>query len=312
MVWVSAGRLPLDHDIGLNMYQDHSLAWKKALQTGLEDDAWQWDWTTLGCLRDPLREVRAQIVCKDDGIWAGASGLEAASVLARELGFYLDCSGEIANGMHLKPGTRVAEWRGPARIVLALERPFLNLAQYVSGIATATQRMVDALEKAWPQDSGPLPRITPTRKTLPGYRDLAIQGVIAGGGVSHRVSLSGGVLIKENHIAAAGGIRAAVDGARAVAPHGLKIEVEVRDENELKQALDAGAEVIMLDNFEPLEVRSAVQMVRNAGSKTLIELSGGIGPANIAQYAIPGVDVISSGGLTHSPKALDLSLLVME
>ncbi len=293
------------------MYQDPALAWKKWLQVGLQDDGWQWDWTTLGCLKDPEREVRATVVCKGQGIWAADAGLEAVSTLARELGYFIDVSAKAGNRQVLKAGDPVAEWRGPARVVLALERPFLNLAQYVSGVATATHRMVSALERAWPRQSmARPPRITPTRKTLPGYRDLAIQGVLAGGGLSHRVSLSGGVLIKENHVAAAGGIEAAIEGARAVAPHGLKIEIEVRDEHELKQALGARAEIVLLDNFTPAQVRAALQLVASSGASPLIEVSGGIGPDNVADYAIEGVHVISSGGLTHSPQALDLSLLV--
>jgi nicotinate-nucleotide pyrophosphorylase (carboxylating) len=187
---------------------------------------------------------------------------------------------------------------------LALERPFLNLVAYASGVASATRQLVDVVARVSSA------RVTSTRKILPYYRDLAIYGVLCGGGVAHRVSLSGGVLLKENHIAAAGGIARAIKGVQAISPHGLKIEIEVRNLDELKQALKAGAEVVMLDNFEPEKVRAAVKQVRESKRAVVIEVSGGLTAANIAEYALPGVDVLSCGGLTHSVRALDLSLLV--
>ena len=155
----------------------------------------------------------------------------------------------------MKPGQRICEWTGPAHLILALERPFLNLVSYTSGIATATNELVMQVRKACPKRT---PRVTSTRKTLPGYRNLAIYGLQAGGGIPHRISLSGGVLIKENHIAAAGSIVKAIEGCRAIAPHGLKIEIEVTSIDEMEQALDSHAEVIMLDNFSVEQVQKAV------------------------------------------------------
>jgi nicotinate-nucleotide pyrophosphorylase (carboxylating) len=156
------------------------------------------------------------------------------------------------------------------------------------------------------------PRVTSTRKTLPGYRDIAIASVLAGGGHSHRVSLSSGVLIKENHIAAAGGIAGAIAGAREIAPHGLRVEVEVRDEDELQQALAAHADGVLLDNFKPEQIRKALTIIDQAklSQHVLVEVSGGIHEGNICEYSIEGVDVISVGSLTHSVKATDLSLLL--
>src|SRR5690606_37963643 len=172
--------------------------------------------------------------------------------------------------------------------------------------------LVSIVDGAWKKSRSPgeAPRVTSTRKILPYYRDVAIAAVMAGGGFAHRVSLDGGALIKENHIAAAGGIRAAIRGARAVAPHLLKIEIEVRNLKELREAVDAGADVIRLDNFSTKSVREAVDLVEESHRSPLIECSGGITEETIGNYAIPGVHVLSIGGLTHSVKAIDLSLLV--
>ena len=148
----------------------------------------------------------------------------------------------------------------------------------------------------------------PTRKTLPGYRDLAIQATLLGGASPHRYNLSGGLLLKENHISAAGGIAQAVSAARKTAPHLLKIEIEVRSLAELKEALASGAEVIMLDNFSPSQVKEALKLKPTQGVQ--FEVSGGMNLATVKDYAIEGVDVISVGSITHSVKALDLSLLM--
>jgi nicotinate-nucleotide pyrophosphorylase (carboxylating) len=280
--------------------------WKAHLRQGLEDDGWQWDWTTLGTLKRPEQRVRAKIVAKAPGTWAGNELLTALEQVSAELGQPIRTRALCDDGQRVKPRDVVARWEGPARVLLALERPFLNLAQYASGVATQTSLLVDAVRKA--ARGFPAPRVTSTRKTLPGYRDLAIYGVRAGGGHSHRVSLSGGVLIKENHIAAAGGIPRAVQGVRAQAPHGLKLEVEVRNAKELQQALDAGAEAVLLDNFSPEQVRAAIRQI--GGRDVVVEVSGGVNAANIGRYVMKGVDLISSGSLTHSVTALDLSLLV--
>lgn len=298
-------------------YHESLRIWKNLLAQGLSDDGWEFDWTSLGTVKRG-QLARARIIAKSEGIWA-ASGLVAA---ARQLGnemaggakFEIRSKAgpggraDLRDGQRLRVGEVVCEWTGPARTILTLERPFLNLASYAGGIATRTSRLVSIVRKACPKNP---PRVTATRKTLPGYRDIAVLGVQAGGGYSHRVSLSGGVLIKENHVASAGGIAKAIQGARAIAPHLLKIEIEVRDERELSQALQAGAEVVMLDNFTPAEVRKALKLIEKARVRPVLEVSGGINEETIAQYAIPGVDLISVGSLTHSVQAIDLSLLMI-
>ncbi|OFZ52794.1 MAG: nicotinate-nucleotide diphosphorylase (carboxylating) [Bdellovibrionales bacterium RIFOXYC1_FULL_54_43] len=283
------------------------MLWKELLLTGLKEDGWPWDWTSMGLGARARRSVKARIISKSDGVWA-ASGLSTAiNHVARELGAEIVSQCFVADGEALRPGKLVCEWRGAASLVLALERPFLNLASYVSGIATSTHRLVEQVRRACP--SRP-PRVTATRKTLPHYRDLAVHGVQCGGGFSHRLGLSAGVLIKENHIASAQGIGPAINGVRARAPHGLKLEIEVTSGKELKQALEAGAEAVLLDNFSPSEVRSAIRVVELTKKRPLIEVSGGLNETNIGDYAIEGVDILSVGSLTHSIRAVDLSLLI--
>ena len=303
----------------LNGYHAPASLWKEHLERSLEEDQWHWDWTTRGALADPGARNRirtARVVAKSSGVWAGQGLDEAVAALARAEGFNLECRSAVENGASFNPGDIVTRWSGPAHALLVFERSYLNLASWCSGIATRTRAAADQVAHAW-KAAGKgsdrlMPRVTATRKTLPGFRDLSIQAVLAGGGYSHRTSLAGGVLIKENHIAAAGGIAAAVQGARAVAPHGLLIEIEVRNQAELTEAIGLGVGCIMLDNFRPEEVRSAVESIQplTGSGRPLIEVSGGIHDANIAAYVIPGVDLISSGSLTHSVKASDLSMLI--
>lgn len=286
-----------------------SALWKELFSKGLQDDGWPWDWTTLGTLKDPTKKIRAKVVAKAEGVWAANGLIEAINEHpeARSGNVRLVVQSQVEDGAALKKGVTVCAWEGPAGVLLAFERPFLNLASYVSGIATRTRRLVEVVEKACPKNT---PRITSTRKTLPGYRDLGIYGVMAGGGYAHRVSLSGGILIKENHIASAGGIAQAVKGAQSVAPHGLKVEIEVRSEKELLEALEVQADIVMLDNFSPEAVQSALRTVAGTSKRPVVEVSGGLNESNIARYAIPGVDILSVGSLTHSVQAVDLSLLV--
>jgi nicotinate-nucleotide pyrophosphorylase (carboxylating) len=292
-------------------YHGHMSLWKELLRTGLREDGWQWDWTTLGTLGGTRagKTLKSRVVAKSAGVWAASSLVPALNAVASELGSDSEiarCSFE--DGDRFKPGQVISEWSGPARLVLALERPFINLAAYVSGIATQTDQLVRIVRQACPKQT---PRVTSTRKTLPAYRDLGNLGVQAGGGYSHRVSLSGGVLIKENHVAAAGGIAKAIEGARGVAPHGLKIEIEVRSLKELAVALQARAEVVLLDNFEPKQVREALVLAERAALRPVVEVSGGLNEGNIGSYAIAGVDILSVGSLTHSVKSSDFSMLAL-
>ena len=203
-----------------------------------------------------------------------------------------------ADGDLLEKGDIVAEISGNAASILMGERTALNLMQRASGIATATRRAMQAVE-------GTQARITDTRKTMPGLRKLDKYAVRAAGAVNHRFSLSDGILIKDNHIAAAGGIAPAVRAAKRKAPHTLKVEVEVESLDGLREALEAGADIIMLDNMSCALMREAVELT---AGRAVLEASGNMGERDLAEVAATGVDLISIGGLTHSVKALDISL----
>ena len=200
-------------------------------------------------------------------------------------------------------GAVLAEMEGPARAVLAAERVALNLLMRLSGIATLTRRYVEAVE-------GTGARVTDTRKTSPGMRVLEKAAVRAGGGTNHRAGLDDGVLIKDNHLALAGGVTEAVSRARAGAPHLLKVEVEVESLEALEEALGAGADVVLLDNMTPDEVREAVGLARREAPGVKIEVSGGINLETVRAYAEAGPDLISVGALTHSAPSADISLEV--
>lgn len=203
-----------------------------------------------------------------------------------------------ADGDLLEKGDIVAEISGNAASILMGERTALNLMQRASGIATATRRAMQTVE-------GTQARITDTRKTMPGLRKLDKYAVRAAGAVNHRFSLSDGILIKDNHIAAAGGIAPAVRAAKRKAPHTLKVEVEVENLDGLREALEAGADIIMLDNMSCALMREAVEIT---AGRAVLEASGNMGERDLAEVAATGVDLISIGGLTHSVKALDISL----
>lgn len=282
------------------MYHNLSSLWIELLRKGLAEDGQPWDWTTLGISSGT---TEAHLLAKSDGVWAA----ETLTQSLKEVFSSVQAQSLVRDGAQFKKGDQVVRFKGPASSLLALERPFLNLAAYVSGISSATSQMVAAVKQACPDNT---PRVTLTRKTLPGYRDLAIHGVRVGGGHPHRVSLSGGVLIKENHIAAAGGVALAIDAARAVAPHGLKIEIEVRNREELDQALTAQADGVLLDNFTSQQVQQAVAVIQEQARAFVVEVSGGLTLETIATYAIPGVHVLSVGSLTHSVQCVDLSFLI--
>jgi nicotinate-nucleotide pyrophosphorylase (carboxylating) len=271
----------------------------------MEEDSVSFDWTARATANaNPKAKVKATLIAKANGIWAGALGLEALKILSHERGLPLEIKNFVKDGQRLKPKDKICEWNGSSEAIVCFERTFINLASYFSGIATQTDRLVTLAKNAGLKKT---PRITATRKTLPGYRDLAVQSTLIAGAHPHRFNLSGGLLLKENHIAAAGGIAQAVTHARDVVPHLLKIEIEVRNQNELRQAIKAGAEVIMLDNFSPSEIKKSIALKPELST---YEVSGGINEENISDYLIEGIDVISVGHITHSVTALDLSLLV--
>jgi len=205
----------------------------------------------------------------------------------------------VADGQQVQPGSVLYCVEGSARSVLAGERTALNFVQRLAGVATLARRFVEQLP------SGTKARIVDTRKTTPGLRAFERYAVRTGGAKNHRDSLGAGVLIKDNHIAAVGGITQAIERARQGAPHSHRIEVEVESLAGVEEALAAGADIIMLDNFEPAELSLAVQKI---GGRALVEVSGGVTLERISELAGAGVDVISVGALTHSAAAADISL----
>jgi nicotinate-nucleotide pyrophosphorylase (carboxylating) len=204
-------------------------------------------------------------------------------------------------GQKTKTGTILAEVRGSVTALLVGERTALNFMQRLSGIATLTSKYVEKL----PADSKV--RITDTRKTTPGMRFLERRAVLDGGGFNHRSDLSGGVLIKENHVAAAGSIGEAVRLCKHGAPHPLKIEIEVRNEKEMTQAIEAGADSVLLDN---MSIEELERCVATANGKIFLEASGGVTLESVAKIARTGIDAISVGALTHSPPASDITFLI--
>jgi nicotinate-nucleotide pyrophosphorylase (carboxylating) len=228
------------------------------------------------------------------------SGITATAAVFAAVDSAIEFEPRLENGDTFDIGDEIAIVHGPARSVLTGERVALNFLQRLSGVATATRRYVDAV-------TGTNARIIDTRKTTPGMRLLEKAAIRHGGGHNHRVGLSDGILIKDNHLAAIGddSIRRSIRAAREAAPHTLKVEVEVTTLEQLEEALDAQAEVIMLDNMDPETMREAV---RRVNGRALLEASGGITYESVRAVAETGVDLISVGALTHSAPAVDISL----
>ena len=237
----------------------------------------------------------AVLLSKANGVLAG---LPIAALVMESVDARLVFRSLVTDGSVITHGERLAEIHGPARSLLSAERTALNFLQRMSGIATTTARYVQAI-------AGTGAIIVDTRKTAPGQRVLDKYAVRAGGGGNHRFNLSDGVLIKDNHIAAVGGIAAAIAAAHAGAPHTLKVECEVESLEMARQAVDAGADIIMLDNMSLEEMRACVALI---GGRALTEASGGITFERVRAIAECGVNLISIGALTHSVIALDISL----
>ena len=210
---------------------------------------------------------------------------------------------EVFDGVRLHDRQAVAVIRHNARVILSCERVILNLLQRMSGIATTTRQYVDAI-------AGTKARILDTRKTVPGLRLLDKYAVRCGGGHNHRLDLSDGVLIKNNHISLGGGIEKVLKRAHEARVGSQPIEIEVRSLEELEEALANGAEAILLDNMDPSSVRKAVERVASHSRRVPLEASGGMNLQNIRHYAETGVDYISVGALTHSPQAVDMSMKI--
>src|SRR3984957_636018 len=211
---------------------------------------------------------------------------------------------EIFDGVRVHTGQVLAVIRHNARVLLSCERVILNLIQHLSGIATLTRQYVDAIQ-------GTKARVLDTRKTVPGLRALEKYAVLCGGGTNHRLDLSSGILIKNNHISLGGGLRTALTSALAKRKPGSRVQIEVRTPGELEEALEIGAEAILLDNMSPAQVKTAVERIRKEDRWIPIEASGGIVLDNIRAYAEAGPDFISVGALTHSAKAADISMRIV-
>ena len=241
----------------------------------------------------------AQIFARQDML---ACGLE----IARQVFLRVDSAVEVqltaTDGDQVANGSEVLVATGPTVSLLIAERTALNFLQRLTGIATLAQQFADAASKA-----GTGVRVVDTRKTTPGWRALEKYAVRCGGCFNHRASLSEHVLIKENHITAAGSLSNAVKLTRERVPHTAKIEVETENLNDVREALGAGAEVIMLDNMSPAEIQQAVELINGTA---IVEISGGVTLETIADYALPGVDIISVGALTHSAPSADFSLIL--
>lgn len=274
----------------------HPLSYRDALAEFLREDWSTQDWTSASV---PERAMTARVVAKEDLVLAGLP-------MAREVFRLVDP--ELAADPMAKDGDRIAKGRpvlrlvGSSRSILMGERVMLNLMQRLSGTATLTRAFADAV-------AGTGARILDTRKTTPGLKLLEKYAVRCGGGVNHRLTLGDGVLIKENHIAAAGGIRAAVEAARAVAPLLVRVEVEVENLDQLRECLElASVDGALLDNMGNEMMREAVQLRNGSGRHFFLEASGNMSLERARGVAETGVDFLSVGALTHSAPAADLSL----
>ncbi len=260
---------------------------------------------------DPALRASASIVARQEMVVAGLGAVPRFLEIFGRLDphpqahnrFDVVSHPEIFDGVRVHAGQVLAVIRHNARVLLSCERVILNLMQHLSGIATLTRQYVDVIE-------GTKARVLDTRKTVPGMRVLEKYAVLCGGGTNHRLDLASGILIKNNHIALGGGLRTALTHALERRKPGQRVQIEVRTIAELNEALECGAEAILLDNMSPVQVKDAVDRIRIEKRWIPIEASGGIVLDNIRAYAEAGVDFISVGALTHSAKAADISMRI--
>jgi len=248
--------------------------------------------------------AQAEVTAKAEGVVAG---LEEAAVLAEALG--LQVAVEVADGDSVKKGDVLMSISGDAATILTVERTLLNLLSRMSGIATATRNLTAIIKKAHLKT-----RVAATRKSTLGMLYFDKKAVVVGGGDSHRLHLDDMVLIKDNHIVVSGGLAKAIKLAKQNASFSKKIEVEVTAVADALKAVELGVDIVMLDNFSPEQIKEAVTLVKKGGfgGKVLLEASGGITSENLIDYASAGVDILSLGELTHSVKALDMSLEIVK
>ncbi len=268
---------------------------KEIISLALREDIGAGDITTDAIIRSEKSKTKARLIAKEEFVLAGLPLFKAVfKHLSKDISFEeLHKEGDI-----VKCGDVICYIKGPVSVILKAERTALNFLQRMSGIATAVRRFIEKI-------SHTKAKILDTRKTAPGMRILDKYAVRIGGGLNHRFGLFDGILIKDNHISAAGSIKEAIRRAKAYAPHTLKIEVEVEDLSQLKEALDSGVDIVLLDNMGLDEIKKAVQIAKG---KVLIEVSGGIKLDNVEEIAATGVDFISVGEITHSVRGVDISL----
>ncbi len=264
------------------------------INTALEEDIHYVDVTTDYLLPDG-HTSSAYYIAKAEGV---ICGLDIAKRVFELVGGNVEFCPKMKDGDKVKKGDIIATMSGDSKTLLKGERTALNILQHLSGIATATNHCVELVK-------GTNAKITDTRKTLPGLRRLQKYAVTVGGGYNHRYNLSEGAMLKDNHIDVYGGITPAVNALRQKIGHMTKIEVEVRDLTELQEALDAKCEIIMLDNMSCADMTKAVEIT---AGRALLEASGNVTEANIAEIAKTGVDIISLGALTHSVQCFDISM----
>jgi nicotinate-nucleotide pyrophosphorylase (carboxylating) len=270
---------------------------RRIIDLALEEDLGRGDVTTHAVIAPDLTAT-AYLVAREALVLAGV-GLCMA--VFHRVDAAIVTSDVVKDGQRVAAGTRVATFVGSAASILAAERTALNFVQRLSGVATLARAFVEAAA------GSPL-RIADTRKTTPGFRLLEKYAVRMGGASNHRYDLGSGVLIKDNHVAVAGGVAIAVERARRGIPHGLKIEVEVDSLAQLEEALAANADIILLDNFSLADIERAVARAQTKSPRPLLEASGGVTLSKIPALARTGVDIVSVGALTHSAPAVDLGL----
>ncbi len=268
----------------------------RIIENALLEDIHTGDLTTLAVVPES-RVIRARLVAKEPMVLCG---LKVAAGVFHYLDQSITFTPQYDEGSRVAAGSTMAVIKGEAALLLQGERVALNLLQRMCGIATLTSHYVKSV-------NGTKASVVDTRKTTPGLRQLEKYAVRVGGGKNHRTGLYDGVLIKENHIAAAGGITTAIRRAKEYIPHTVKIEVETETLDQVKAALDAGADVIMLDNMDNETMERAVKLI---AGRALVEASGGVNLDTIRSIAETGVDLISVGALTHSARAMDISMLM--
>jgi nicotinate-nucleotide pyrophosphorylase (carboxylating) len=271
------------------------------IHRAIEEDLGGYGDITSKYLIPAENKSRAYIICKEES-GAVLSGIDVVTYILEEFSDDIEIDRLKEDGVFLKNRDIICYVYGPTQALLAAERTCLNFLQHMSGIATYTRQFADIAAK---YDV----KIADTRKTKPTLRKIEKYAVLCGGGFNHRFGLFDGILIKDNHIVAAGGVKEAIQAVRNRIPHQLKIEVEVKNLKELEEAIGESADIIMLDNMDPKSIKDAAEIIRKElGSNCLIEVSGGIGLSNVEDICKTGIDIVSVGSLTHSAPSADFSL----